>query len=143
MSATLKGLAVVWGAQGITFTAGIVSATNGAQTQSLRVVRDSGKAYIKNDQGETVGRVDFDGKKTLSISVVPSHASSLSSAQTSMDAYLIAPGTKITVVDAQGAVVDGDYLLNSATGNRTNEGTAVVDLEMEKFDANDITTTVS
>ena len=143
MAATLRGLAVVWGAQGITFTAGIVSSTNGAATQSLKVARGSDKAEIKNDQGEVVGQVFFNGKKTLSITVIPSHASSITSAQSSADAYLIAPGTKMTVVDAQGAIVDGDYNLLSATGNRTNEGAMTVDLEMEKYDANDVTTTVS
>lgn len=143
MAATLKGLAVVYGVAGVTMTAGIVSATNGAQTQSLRLVRNSDKVEIKNDAGEVVGQVFVNGKKTLSLTVVPSHASAISSAQGSMDAYNIAAGTKITVVDAAGTVVDGDYNLISSTQNRTNDGVATLDLEMEKYDANDVTGTIT
>lgn len=143
MAHSQRGLAIVWGAQGVTFTAGIVSGTNGAKTQSLRVVRSSDKAEVMNDQGEVVGQVYFNGKKTLSISVIPSHASAISSAQSSLDAHLIAPGTKVTVADDQGTTVDGDYNLISATANRTNNGVAVVDVELEKYDANDVTTSVS
>jgi hypothetical protein len=143
MAVKNTGLAVVWGIKGVTFTAGIVSSSNGAQTQSLRLVRTADKTDIKNDQGEVVGHVFANGRKTLSITVVPSHATVIATAQTSVDAHLIAPGTKVTVVDSQGAVVDDDYNCLTATLNATNEGAQTVDLELEAFDAYDTTVAIT
>ena len=143
MSNLQKGLAVVYGVDGITFTAGIVSATNGAQTQSLRVVRSSDKVEIKNDLGDVVGQIFSNGKKTLSITVIPSHATVKATAQSSYDAHLIPPGTTVTIADANGAVIDDDYNLLSATGNMTNDGVATIDLELESYDDNDVTVATS
>jgi hypothetical protein len=143
MAETQSGLAIVWSCNGVTLTAGIVSATTGAKIQSLTLVRDSEKAYVKDDQGQTCGRIDFDGKKTLTLNVVPCAASSKATAVTSLDAWCPAPGTKITIADSNGTIVDGDYLLNRATQNRTNTGAATAEIELEKFEANDITTAVT
>jgi len=146
MAETQSGLAVVWGVQGITFTAGITDpggASALGQKQSLTFTRASKVAYVANDLGESVGRVDFDANKVTRLTVIPSHATAKATAKTNMDSYLPAPGTKITIADADGAVIDGDYKLNSATLNKTNNGPATIDIEIEKFDANDITTVIS
>jgi hypothetical protein len=142
MAEVIKGLGIRWGAQGITMTAGIVSATNGQKVQSIDFERTSDKGEIKNDVGEVVGQVFYNGKKTLRLTVIPSGAT-ISAAQSSVDAHLIAPGTKITVVDANGTILDGDYnLLSAKARGQLTEG-VMVDLEMEKYDANDVTATIS
>lgn len=143
MAAVVKGLGIRWAVNGITMTAGIVSASNAQEVQSLSISRTSDKVEIKNDIGETVGEVYFNGKKELRLSVIPSHASTLSGAQSSVDAHLIAAGTKITVVDAEGTIVDGDYNLDSAEGRGDNASAFMVDIVMHKFDANDVTATIS
>ena len=51
---------------------------------------------------------------------------------------MIAPGTTVSLTDTDGNCED-EYNLISATDNRTNTGLAVVDLELESRDANDIT----
>lgn len=148
MSEMQSGLAVVWAVEGVTMTAGIVSATNAQKIQSLSCVRDTEKVYVKSDLGETVGRIDVDGKVTLTLSVIPCHATApllKATATTSFYAHLIAPGTKVTVADAQSLTspFEGDFKLNRCTGNKTNTGVAVVELELEKYTDNDITVSVA
>lgn len=146
MAATVKGLGVRWAVGGITMTAGIVSATSGQEIQSLTISRTSDKVEIRNDVGEVVGEVYYNGKKELRFSVVPtaiSGTNTIANAQTSVDSHLIAAGTKITIVDGEGTVIDGDYNLDSAEGRGENTGAFMVDLVMHKFDANDVTTTVT
>jgi len=142
MAEVVKGLGIRWGAQGITMTAGIVSSTNGQKVQSIDFERTADIGEIKNDLGETVGEVYYNGKKVLRLTVIPSGAT-IAAAGTSLDAHLIAAGTKITVVDGSGTILDGDYNLDSAKGRGQNTEAFMVDIEMHKFDANDVTTTIA
>jgi hypothetical protein len=135
MSATLKGRAVVWSISGVTMTAGIVTDTNPNFPQSARVQRGSEKTEIKDDGGTIRTQVFHGFKKTLSMSVIPcSAALSLSGARDSMDAHMPQPGTTITVLDAGGTIITGNYNLVSATQNRSIDGVATLDLEMEQGD---------
>lgn len=145
MAATIKGRAVVWSIGGITMTAGIVSASNPQFVQSARVQRGSEKAEIKDDGGIIRTQVFHGFKKTLSLSVIPCDAAaSLAGAKTSADAHLPAPGTTMTVVDAAGTIIDSSYNLISANQNRSVDGVASVDLEMEQGDEGvDLTTATS
>lgn len=145
MSATLKGRAVVWSISGITMTAGIVTATNPDFPQSARFQRGSEKTEIKDDGGVIRTQVFHGFKKTLSLSVIPCDAAvSIAGARSSMDAHMPAPGTTITIVDAGGTLIDSSYNLISATQNRSVDGVATLDLEMEQGDeSNDLTTAVA
>lgn len=143
MSATIKGTGVLWSMGGITFTAGIVTSTNASMPQSLSFTRGSEKTEIK-DNGGTIKTQVFHGfKKTLSITVVPS-GSSITNANSSMDAHMPVPGTTITVADAAGTLIDASYNLISARQNRSVDGVGTIDLELEQGDeSNDLTTAVS
>lgn len=145
MAATIKGRAVLWSIGGVTFTAGIVSGTNASFPQSLRVTRGSNKTEVIDDGGVIRTQVFHGFKKTLSISVIPcDDAAVLADANSSADAHMPAPGTKITVADASGTIIDASYNLISATQNRSVDGVASVDLELEQGDeGNDLTTTAA
>lgn len=145
MSAVLKGRAVVWSMSGITMTAGIVTGTTPDFPQSLRIQRGSEKTEIKDDGGIIRTQVFHGFKKTLSLSVIPCDAAAaISGARTSADAHTLTPGTTITVVDAGGTIIDASYNLISATQNRSVDGVATVDLELEQGDeSNDLTTAVA
>jgi hypothetical protein len=142
MAEIQKGLGIVWGVDGITLTAGIVSATTAAKFQSFNFDRSADTAEIKNGDGEVAGKVFYNAKRTLSITVIPS-AATLAGAPTSADGWLPAPGTKITVADADGTVIDGDFTLLSAKLRGTNTEARMADIELEKFDANDVSTTIA
>jgi len=139
MAATVKGKAIVWGVAGITLTAGIVSGTNGAENQSADFTRSSEKVEIANGDGETVTQVFYNLKKSLTLNIVPSHASVAATAATSADAWMPAPGTLVTVVDANGTIIDGDYNCISAKQTRSNTGAASGTVELEKYEANNVT----
>lgn len=143
MAETLKGLGIIWGVNGKTFT-GFSTAT--FKTQTLSLNRTADKAEVKNESGEVVGQVFYNEKKALSLSVVPS-GSSIANAGTALDNLLPAIGTTITVADSTNATVDGHhtgkYNLTSASLRFTNEGVATIDMEMEQFTANDVTGAIS
>lgn len=146
MAATIKGLGIVWAVNGITMTAGIVSSTAGQAVQSLTYSRTSDKVEIKNDLGEVVGEVYYNGKRELRLTVIPSAVTgtnTIANAVSSLDSHLIAAGTKITIADSSGTVMDGDYNLDSCEMRGDNSSPRMVDIVMHKFDANDVTTTIS
>lgn len=150
----LRGIAVITGAAGLTFTAGIVSATSPGHNQSISHSREADHHYVKNGSGDSVADYITDRRQMLTISVVPYHATTISGARTCNDEYKLQPGTKVTVVDADGASIDGaptgsptpgntsvgDYLLMSVKDNRPNDGNNVLDLELQRWDDNNLTT---
>lgn len=143
MSATLKGAGVVWSIGGVTFTAGIVSATNPAYPQSAQFNRNSEKAEVKDDGGTFRAQIFHGFKKMLSMTVIP-NGTSIANARSSMDAYNLPPGTTITVADAAGTLIDGNYNLISSRQGRTVDGPATLDLELENGDEGvDLTTTIT
>lgn len=147
MAAVVKGRGVQFSCGGVTYTAGIVSATNADFPQKIDVSRTSEKAEVK-DTGGTIRAVVFSAfKKMASITVVPcslSGTNTIANAETSIDAHTLQAGTAITVVDANGTVLDATYNLISAKQGRTVNGVTTVDLELETSDEGiDITTVVS
>ncbi len=139
----LRGVAVITGAAGITLTAGIVSATNAGHNQNVSHSREADHKFLKNGNGDSVADFITDKRQVLSITVVPYHATTLASAKSATDAYRLAAGTKVTVVDADGTILDGDYLLMSSKETRPNDDHNVIDLELQKWDDNDLTLTPS
>lgn len=135
----------MWSIGGITFTAGIVTASNPNFPQSARFQRGSEKTEIKDDDGIIRTQVFHGKKKTLSMTVIPCDAgATISGARTSADAHTLAPGTTITVVDAAGTLIDASYNLINSTQNRSVDGVVTIDLELEQGDeSNDLTTSVS
>lgn len=147
MSANMKGLGARWGCNGITFTAGIVSTDNGQQVQSLNINRTSDSQEGRNGIGECVGKVFYNGKKEVTITVLPSHPTTIAGGTASLDAHMIPPGTTVTILDAEGASIDnlfgGRFNLISARQNLSNTNYAMVDLDLEQYTDNDVTTAVT
>lgn len=142
MADTQKGKAVVWGADNQTFTAGIVEATNASTKESSRIVRSSDKVDYQNSDGDTWGQVFYNQKRSASFTVVPNGGTTAAASLTSAQAYMLTPGTTVTVVDTDLAVTES-YNLISATMNRTNTSYATIDLELEAFDAAGIDVTAA
>jgi len=147
MAENMKGLAVRWGVDGITFTAGIVTTNSDQQVQSVGLTRTADSQEIRNAIGEVVGKVFYNDRREVSISVIPSHASTVAGARASIAAHVIQPGTTITVLDSEGseldAVFSGAYNLISSKMGMTNTGVLVVDLELEQFTDHNVTVAVT
>jgi len=144
MAELVKGLGVRWGVNGIAYTGGIVSATTAAKIQSMNTDRTSEKKDITNESGETVGQVFYNAKRSVTITVVPVGSSTVGSglgeAGTSADAHMPAPGTKLDVTDSKGTIIDDSYNILSAKMRLSNTDVAMIDIELESFDANEVAT---
>jgi hypothetical protein len=146
MAEVVKGVGLVWGVAGITMTAGIVTATAGQAVQSITFNRTSDKYELRDGDGEVVGEVYYNARKEVRITIVPraiTGTNTIANAVSSVDAHLPAPGTKVTMADADGTSIDGDFNVDSVEMRGENTGPRMVDITMHRFDANDVTATVS
>lgn len=143
MSATIKGTAVVWSTGNITFAAGITSAS---MVQSMRYGRTAEATEIKDYSGQINTVVLHGGMKTVSVTVVPTGAT-IAAAVTAKESYLPAPGTMVTLADESGLPGNNqivqNWIVNSATENRTVDGVVTIDLELENSADSDISTTAT
>lgn len=140
--ATLKGSAVVFGAENLTITGVIANANALAYTQSLRHVRDSDVVNVANASGDDASQVFYNLKRKVSISVIPYHGTTTSGARANLASWMPGAGGTLTVVDGIGNA-DDDYNIMSCSEGRTNTGITTVDLELESRDANDITAAIT
>ena len=144
---TIKGKAFRFSTAGLTFTLGIVSATTPQLFESWSHKRSATQFVLKDDNADRVGEAYSDDIQTFSCEVIGVSASTgvgaLASAQTSTDALSVPPGTKVTLVDANGTILDGSYVLDDAELSATKEGAVSGRLTMHKSSTNDITVTAS
>lgn len=142
MAADIKGTAVVWSIGGVTFTAGIVSASNPSMPQSLQFSLDAENTKIKDNGGDIKTIVLHGFMKNLSISVVPS-AASIAAAVTSKEAHLLSPGTKVTIADASGTtLIEQNWIVTKSTERRGVAEVVTIDLELENA-STDLSTSAS
>lgn len=151
MAETLKGKAIVWGTTG--FTGGAAtSATDRWGSATTAYITDCDAAIeadstpIEDDNGETAGMVFYNQRYTWNITAVPVGAS-VSAANTNAAALELAPGTKVTIADADGTVFDGThtaaYIVTAMRKRKTNKGATVYELTIVQYTANDISATMS
>ena len=149
MSATLKGCAVVWGTGGITAT-GVVISDATTKTQSANLSIETEQQDITDNNGETVGKILYNFKQTLEISVIPvdaptSTSPSISKAKNNLQGLLPDPGTLITITDndvANKLYNSNKFIVTRARLSRTNKGMATIDLTCETYKSHDITADV-
>lgn len=122
--ATANGKYVVWGVAGITatgFSSGTepISAGN-SEVQSVSVSNQSDVTEIKDASGDVKTIVFSNHNRECSIEVVPS-AATLNGVQGYVEELLPAPGTVITLVEADQhlTTLDGD---TSTVGNSADAG---------------------
>jgi hypothetical protein len=144
MAATMSGKAVVFSIGGITYTAGLVTGTNAGFIQSQSFGRTADKVDVKNQDGAVAAQCFSGFKKTISHDIIPAHASTIAGAKASLEAHMLKPGTLMTIVDADGTTIDGNYNLISCEVRRVVDGLAVASLSLEGSDEGvDFTTAVT
>ena len=144
MAATIKGLGVVFGVGSQTYTGGIVSDATTAQStpQSIRLSRTADEVKVKTIDGQVIGAIFSGFMKTVSLTVIPSAATVAGAGNAAAD-FAPAPGTSVTIVDSlldgtTAAGISDNWLVMSATTNRTVDGVATIDLELEASEENEI-----
>ncbi len=143
MAATLKGCAVVWGS-GFTATVGVIVGSTTGEVQSADFTRDATATELRDHIGDVIGMAYTNKKRTWNVSVIPSDASAVATAQANMDAMIPALGTVVTVVDGTSAKTDNAdlsgylWMLDACSVRYTNTGPAVVDMTLSCYEDNDL-----
>ena len=135
-----KGVGVVWGVNGILLT-GLLTTTVG-KVQSNDLERKATRREVMDCNGDLVGQIFLDKRRSGTISVIPSGAT-IAAAKTNMDALTPAIGTVLVFADADGTVFDGSYSLLSAKLARAKDQEAVITMDFEMSETNDATAIVS
>jgi hypothetical protein len=144
--ATLKGLGVFWGLEGVTYT-GFGAVTAQTQSADLNVTAD--EKQIRDADGDVISCVYYNQTRTLDLEVVPTGAT-IALARTSSNGFMVNSGTLITVIDSAGAEIDSDegagsagvYILKESRLSRSNENEARISMSLYRSDVNNIATTV-
>lgn len=137
--ATLKGKGLIAHINGLTFTAGIISATTLAANQSADFERTSEKYAVKDGNGDDIAEYYHNHKKRYRVTVVP-YGATIADARASLDAWLAAAGTLVTAADADSTVIDDNYNVQSSRHGRSNSAPGTVELDLESGDANELAT---
>lgn len=136
MAAEIKGTAVCWAVDGISYAA--TALTGASMVQSMRRGNTSERAQIKDGAGDVKTLVYHGKMKTLALTVVPSDSSTptIADARASRDNHMnvLLPGLKVTLTDTTSVSPTSTWILVSANENRTNEGLTTIDLELENAD---------
>ncbi len=143
MAADIKGTAVCWSIGGVTYAATGLSGSS--MVQSVRHGRTSESTPIKGSDGDISTLVYHGQMRSLSISVVPS-GTAKSDAAASRDSHMntLVPGLKVVISDnsAGTSALETNWILKSATENRTVDGFTTIDLELENA-ATDLSTSAA
>jgi hypothetical protein len=141
--ATLKGKAVIWAVNGITFSAGIsVAGTENALFQSLGFERTGDDSYVKDSAGEDISAIYANQGKLVRMTVIPG-GTAIADARSLTDKFLPTKGTLITIADTETTIVDGTYNCKGASLTRSVDNALAIELTLESRDTNNITTVVS
>ena len=144
---TIKGRAVRFSTGGVTFTLGIVTTAGNKLLESWSHKKSATQFVLKDDNADRIGEVYSDELQTFSCEVIgvsnATGTGAIASAQSSEDALSVSPGLKVTIADANGAVLSGSYVIDDAELSATKEGVVSGRLTMHKSSTNDITATAT
>lgn len=154
--ADLNGQAFVWGITNLgrnssgTATSTLIESTTTttiaavAIFQAFDFTRESEISDLQDESGDTKGRAYFNKKQTARLTVVPAHANTIATAESNAALLLPAPGSTVSSLqDGDLTTISGNWAVLRSSFSRTNTEKMAVDLELEKFEDNDITTAVS
>ena len=146
--ATLRGSGIIFGT-GVTASAGIIISATTGFVQSEDFSRQAEKTEVKDGIGDVRTVAYSNLTKSMTVVVVPADTATPTTADAvvNADAMLVAPGTIVTIADANSTVTDGThtakYLLDGCRRRTTNTGEAVVEADLMQYDANDVAVAVS
>ena len=125
--ATTQGTAIVWGVSATNLT-GFSAAVSGAYTITGEdVAFEADKTEVKDSNGEFATIYYNNGRTTLGLKAFPSGASASATA-------LPAIGEKVTVTASGDSDVAGDWIADSVSKARKNDGIVEFDIGLIDYD---------
>lgn len=144
--ATQRGVGVVFGVSGMTFTG--FGTITGIHNKNHTYRRESDSKEIRNGDGDVVGKVYYNERRTMTLEVVPAGAD-INTSQTNAVNLLgfggtpAPPGTIVTVAEADTQLDpiwetphSGAWLLENMEMRRTDTDEALITLELMQYTAN-------
>jgi len=141
--AILGTKSVVWGLATVPSATGMGTAI---VVQSADFKVESESAEFKNAVGQTVAKIYYNQKETMTIEVVPS---STSVAFAQAGSILPLPGTVVTVTDASDTEVAGStgannaWIFVSGSKKKSNTGFNMLTFELERWTENNVAQVIS
>lgn len=125
--ATTTGTAIVWGVSSTNMT-GFTAAVSGGYTFTGEDVGfEADKVEIKNREGSVTSVYTYNGRKTCSLKCYPSGSSASPTS-------LPVPGETVTVTSSTDSHIAGNWLCESSSKARTNEGIVEFDISLVQYD---------
>ena len=124
---TTSGTAIVWGVSTTNMT-GFTAAVSGGYTFTGEDVGlEADKVEVKDRNGEITTVYTYNGRKTLSLKCYPSGSSASATS-------LPTPGETVTVTSSTDSQINGNWLCESASKARSNEGVVEFDISLIAYD---------
>lgn len=124
---TTSGTAIVWGVSTTNMT-GFTAAVSGGYTFTGEDVGlEADKVEVKDRNGEITTVYTYNGRKTLSLKCYPSGSSASATS-------LPTPGETVTVTSATDSQINGNWLCESSSKARSNEGVVEFDVSLISYD---------
>ena len=121
------GAAIVWGVSSSNMT-GFTAVVSGGYTFTGEDVGfEADKVEIKDRSGEIKTVYTYNGRTTLSLKCYPSGSSASATS-------LPTPGEPVTVTSATDSQIAGNWLCESSSKARTNEGVVEFDISLVQYD---------
>ena len=125
--ATTQGTAIVWGVSSTDMTGFTAAVTGGYTFTGEDVSFENDKVELKDRNGEIKSVYYYNGRKTLSLKCYPSGASADATALPTI-------GEMVTVASSTDSDIAGNWIAESVSKARTQEGIVEFDLTLVDYD---------
>ena len=124
---TTSGTAIVWGVSTTNMTGFSAAVSGGYTFTGEDVGLEADKVEVKDRNGEITTVYTYNGRKTLSLKCYPSGSSASATS-------LPTPGETVTVTSSTDSQINGNWLCESASKARSNEGVVEFDISLIAYD---------
>jgi len=124
---TTSGTAIVWGVSTTNMSGFTAAVSNGYTFTGEDLAYEADKVEVKNRSGEITSVYTYNGRTTLSLKCYPSGGSASATS-------LPTPGETVTVTSATDSSINGDWLCESSSKARSNEGVVEFDISLVSYD---------
>lgn len=125
--ATLSGTSIVWGVSSTDMSGFTAAVAAGYTFTGEDLGFEADKVELKNRSGEITSVYTYNGRTTLSLKCYPSGTGASPTS-------LPKPGETVTVTSTSDSQIAGNWLCESSSKARTNEGIVEFDISLTRYD---------
>ena len=125
--ATNSGTAIVWGVSTTNMSGFSAAVSNGYTFTGEDLAYEADKVELKDRNGEITSVYTYSGRTKLSLKCYPSGGSASATS-------LPTPGETVTVTSSTDSSINGNWLCESSSKARTNEGIVEFDISLVAYD---------